>query len=46
MPVELGMSTSELSSHLLEIPKDDYKLLCQILIGCSLLSQENCKLIG
>ena len=37
---------SELSSFLLEIPNDAYKLLSRILIGCSLLNQEGCKLIG
>ena len=36
----------ELSPHSLEIPKDVHMLLSQILIGCSLLSQENCELIG
>ena len=37
---------SELSSFLLEFPNDAYKLLSRILIGCSLLNQECCKLIG
>ena len=46
MPIELGMSAMELSSHLLEMPKDVYRLHSQMLIGCSLLNQENCKLIG
>ena len=35
-----------LFSHSLEIPNDANMLLSQILIGCSLLSQEYCKLIG
>ena len=42
MPVELGMAAMDLSSHLLEMPKDVYRLHSQILIGCSLLSQKNC----
>ena len=46
MPVELGMSTLELSSHLLEIHEEAYRLICQILIGCLLLSQKYCKLVG
>ena len=33
-------------SHSLEIPNDANLLLSQILIGCSLLSQAYCKLIG
>ena len=40
------MLALELSSHLLEIPNDTYMLLCQFLIGCSLLRLGNCKLIG
>ena len=35
-----------LFSHSLEIPNDANMLLSQILIGCSLLSQGYCKLIG
>ena len=38
------MSTLELSSYLLEIPNDAYSAQ-SILIGCSTLSQEYCKLI-
>ena len=40
------MLVLELSSHLLEIPNDTYMLLCQFLIGCSLLRLGNFKLIG
>ena len=40
------MLTLELYSCLLDIPNDVYLLLCQILIGCVLLSQEYGKLIG
>ena len=38
--VKVSMITLELSSRLLGIPNDAYMLLSQILIGCSLLSQE------
>ena len=41
-----GMLTLELSSYLLEITNDAYTTLQSILIGCSTLSQEYCKLIG
>ena len=42
----MGMSILELSSYLLEIPNNAYKLLSQFMIGCSLLSQEYYKLIS
>ena len=34
------MLTSELSSHVLEIPNDAYTTLSRNLIGCSTLSQD------
>ena len=40
------MLALELSSYVLEIPNDAFTTLCQILIGCSKLSQEYCELIG
>ena len=43
---QLGKSTMELSSIVLEIPNYAYKTLSRNLIGCSTLSQENCRLIG
>ena len=41
-----GMLALELSSYVLEIPCDAHTTLSQILIGCSTLIQEYCKLIG
>ena len=38
--------TLELSSYVLEIPKDTYITLNQNLISCLTLSQEYCKVIG
>ena len=38
--------TLKLSFHALEIPYDSQTTLSQNLIGCSTLSQKNCKLIG
>ena len=40
------MHKHELSSLLLKIPNDAYILLRQLLIGCSLLSQEYCEPFG
>ena len=40
------MLTLELSSIVSEIPNDAYTTLGRILIGCSTLSQKDCKLIG
>ena len=44
--VALGVSTLELSAHVLEFPNDAHTTLSQNLIGCSTLNQEYCKLIG
>ena len=40
------MLTLELPSIALEIPNDAYTTLSRNLIGCTILSQEYCKLIG
>ena len=41
------MLTLEIFSFVLEIPNDGYTALCQfLLINCSTLSQQDCKLIG
>ena len=40
------MLTLELSAPVLEMPNDAYTLLSQILIGCSTLNQECCKLFS